>query len=57
MNSTIPNEQSQPQTRSTQDGKVSVQLTHDLLDVTAALARVKSPEAGAVVMFAGKLPS
>lgn len=51
----MPSEQSQPQTRSILDDKISVQLTYDLLDVTAALAKVKSPEAGAVVMFAGTL--
>ena len=32
---------------------VYVSLTYDPLDATAAMARVKSPKAGAVVLFAG----
>lgn len=34
---------------------VYVSLTYDTLDATAAMARVKSPKAGAVVLFAGLL--
>lgn len=47
-------EHAEPQYRSAVDGKVHVGLTHEPLDILAGLARVKSPEAGAVVMFAGK---
>lgn len=32
---------------------VYVSLTYDPLDATAAMTRVKSPKAGAVVLFAG----
>ena len=32
---------------------IYVSLTYDLLDATAQMARVKSPKAGAVVLFAG----
>lgn len=32
---------------------VYVSLTYDKLDVTKAMGRVKSPKAGAVVLFAG----
>jgi len=32
---------------------VYVSLTYDALDATVAMARVKSPKAGAVVLFAG----
>lgn len=32
---------------------VYVSLTYDPLDATAAMGRVKSPKAGAVVLFAG----
>ena len=41
------------QSRTELGGKVTASLTYDHLDVNAALAKVKSPEAGAVVMFAG----
>lgn len=37
-----------------QDEGVYVQLTEDHLDVSSVMARVKSPDAGAVVLFAGK---
>lgn len=43
----------QAQSRSASNGKVNAELTHDHLHVNDALAKVKSPEAGAVVMFAG----
>lgn len=43
----------QAQSRSALDGKVNAALTYDHLNVNDALAKVKSPEAGAVVMFAG----
>ncbi|KKY28945.1 putative molybdenum cofactor synthesis protein 2b [Diplodia seriata] len=36
-----------------QDEGVYVQLTYDHLDVSSVMARVKSPDAGAVVLFAG----
>lgn len=32
-----------------------VELTHDLLDVKATMDRVRSPKAGAIVLFAGRL--
>ena len=35
------------------DANIYVSLTYDPLDATAMLARVKSPKAGAVVLFAG----
>ena len=35
--------------------KIYVSLTYDPLDTTAQMARVKSPKAGAVVLFAGML--
>lgn len=35
---------------------VYVSLTYDPLNSTAAMARVKSPKAGAVVLFAGQCP-
>lgn len=31
-----------------------VALTHDLLDVKGIMDRVRSPEAGAIVLFAGE---
>ena len=34
---------------------VHVELTYDHLDVVACMNRVKSPKAGAVVMFAGNI--
>lgn len=40
-------------TRTALGGNVSVGLSHELLDVNTTMAKVKSPEAGAVVMFAG----
>jgi molybdopterin synthase catalytic subunit len=36
------------------DGGTYVSLTHDPLDATIQIARVKSAKAGAVVLFAGK---
>ena len=36
----------------TEEG-VSVSLTHSQLDITSTLSMVKSPKAGAVVLFAG----
>lgn len=37
------------------DGDMHVELTYDHLDPTTAMNRVKSPKAGAVVLFAGML--
>jgi len=42
-----------PQSREAFGGKIYVQLTHEHLDIPSAIAKVKSPKAGAVVMFAG----
>lgn len=40
-----------------EDG-VSVALTHELLDARAVMNEVRSPKAGAIVLFAGQyLPS
>lgn len=44
---------SYPQFRTALDNRVYVCLTYDELDILDAVARVKSPSAGAVVMFAG----
>ena len=44
---------SYPQSRTALDGRVHVALTYDELDILDAVKRVKSPSAGAVVMFAG----
>ncbi|KAF2763871.1 Molybdopterin biosynthesis MoaE, partial [Teratosphaeria nubilosa] len=41
------------QSATAEDGKIFVSLTYDALDVAAATARVKSPSAGAVVLFLG----
>jgi hypothetical protein len=41
------------QSLTAQDGRIYVSLTYDPLDATQAMARVKSPKAGAVVLFAG----
>lgn len=38
-----------------EDEGVHVELTYDHLDVLSVMARVKSPKAGAVVLFAGRL--
>ena len=37
------------------DDGIHVELTYDPLDAVSAMARVKSPKAGAVVLFAGML--
>jgi len=37
------------------DSAIYVSLTYDELDATKAMARVKSPKAGAVVLFAGTI--
>lgn len=34
---------------------ISVALTHDILDHLSIMADVKSPKAGAIVLFAGRL--
>jgi len=39
-----------------QEGNCYVALTHDHLDSTSMIDRVRSPKAGAIVMFAGKTP-
>ncbi|KAK4609154.1 Molybdopterin synthase catalytic subunit [Fulvia fulva] len=39
--------------KSLEEQDIFVSLTYDLLDATAQMARVKSPKAGAVVLFAG----
>ena len=36
---------------------VSVSLTHDRLDVASVVSSVRSPKAGATVLFAGKFSS
>jgi molybdopterin synthase catalytic subunit len=33
-----------------------VALTHDYLDAASMMDRVRSPKAGAIVLFAGKIP-
>ena len=38
-----------------QEESISVALTHDVLDPLSIMAEVKSPKAGAIVLFAGKL--
>jgi molybdopterin synthase catalytic subunit len=41
-----------------QEGNCYVALTHDQLDSTSMINRVRSPKAGAILLFAGKvLPS
>ena len=37
-----------------QEGNCYVALTHDHLDSVSMIDRVRSPKAGAIVMFAGK---
>ena len=37
------------------EGPCHVSLTHDLLNVNEVMDRVRSPSAGAIVLFAGKL--
>ncbi|EME38670.1 hypothetical protein DOTSEDRAFT_139858 [Dothistroma septosporum NZE10] len=39
--------------KSLEEQDIHVSLTYDALDATAQMARVKSPKAGAVVLFAG----
>lgn len=53
MDSSLAASSQQAQHRSALDGRVYTALTYDHLNVDEALAKVKSPEAGAVVMFAG----
>lgn len=36
-----------------EEGNISVELTYDYLDVVSIMNKVKSPKAGAVVIFAG----
>ena len=36
-----------------QDGGCYVALTYDTLDINAILGRVRSPKAGALILFAG----
>jgi molybdopterin synthase catalytic subunit len=38
-----------------QEGSCYVALTHDHLDSTSMMDRVRSPKAGAIVLFAGKV--
>lgn len=38
-----------------QEESISVTLTHDILDPLSIMAEVKSPKAGAIVLFAGRL--
>lgn len=40
--------------QSLSEGEIYVSLTYDELDATKVMARVKSPKAGAVVLFAGR---
>jgi len=35
---------------------IHVALTHDPLDIPSTLNRIKSPKAGAIVLFAGTFP-
>lgn len=44
----------QEHTISSKDNREHVCLTHDPLDVSATVARVKDPGAGAIVLFAGQ---
>lgn len=39
--------------QSLEDEGISVSLIHDTLDVSTILTSVKSPKAGAIVLFAG----
>ena len=52
---TIPNPQFEGE-QSLSEPNVYVSLTYDPLNASAAMARVKSPKAGAVVLFAGMPP-
>ncbi len=40
--------------QSVSEPNIYVSLTYDALDATTAMARVKNPKAGAVVLFAGR---
>jgi hypothetical protein len=37
------------------DEDIHVELTYDHLDITTIMAKVKSPKAGAIVLFAGRI--
>jgi molybdopterin synthase catalytic subunit len=50
-----PNQQFEGE-QSLSEPNIYVSLTYDPLDASAAMARVKSPKAGAVVLFAGMPP-
>ncbi|KAH8152913.1 uncharacterized protein LAJ45_03139 [Morchella importuna] len=41
------------QSQSLSEAGIHVELTHSTLDITATLARVRSPKAGALILFAG----
>jgi molybdopterin synthase catalytic subunit len=45
-----------PSTTELQEGHCYVALTHDHLNVQEIMDRVRSPQAGAIVLFAGIVP-
>ena len=44
------------QDQSIREDGISVALTHGLLDARAIMNEVRSPKAGAIVLFAGQYP-
>jgi molybdopterin synthase catalytic subunit len=40
-----------------EEENIHVELTHDNLDVISIISKVKSPKAGAIVLFAGNPPT
>lgn len=46
-----------PPPQSMSEENIHVELTHEPLSITGTLDRVRSPKAGALVLFAGLLPS
>lgn len=44
-----------PHSRYIEDERILVSLTHSPLDVSEVVSSVKSPKAGAVVLFAGTI--
>ena len=46
----------QPKPCSLQEPYIHVELTHDLLDARIVMNRVRSSQAGAIVLFAGTKP-
>lgn len=47
---------STPQSQSLSEENIHVELTHEPLSITGTLNRVRSPKAGALVLFAGLNP-